>query len=77
MQFHIQVSDFRGRFTLCVFILFSSVSVSGWLPFGKQLFTRLTICSLCIHGLTICSLCILTICNISFPCLVLRTGVGF
>ena len=27
---------------------FSSVSVAEWPPFGKQLFNRLTICSLCI-----------------------------
>ena len=38
-----------------VHIIFSSVSVAEWPPFGKQLLTRLTICSLCV----------LTICNIS------------
>ena len=37
-------------------VTFSSVSVAEWPPFGKQLFTRLTICYLCI----------LTICNISY-----------
>ena len=41
------VSGFRCRFTLCVFILsFISVWVAEWLPFGKELLTRLTICSL-------------------------------
>ena len=38
----------------CVHIIFSSVA--KWAPFGKQLLTRLVICSLCI----------LTICNISY-----------
>ena len=37
---------------MCVHIIFSSVSVAEWSPFGKQLLIRLTICSLCI--LTIC-----------------------
>ena len=36
----------------CVHIIFSSVAVAEWPPFGKKLLTRLTICSLCI--LTIC-----------------------
>ena len=36
--------------------IYSSVSVAEWLTFGKQLITRLTICSLCI----------VTICNISY-----------
>ena len=40
----------------CVHIIFGSVSVAEWPPFGKKLLTRLTICSLCI----------LTICNISY-----------
>ena len=35
-----------------VHIIFSSVYVAEWPPFGKVLFTRLTICSQCI--LTIC-----------------------
>ena len=39
-----------------VHIIFSSVWVAEWLPFRKQLLTRLTICSLCI----------LTICNFSY-----------
>ena len=46
---------------------FSSVLVAEWPPFGKWLLTRLIICSPCI----------LTICNISFPILVLRAGFGF
>ena len=37
-------------------IIFSSVSVALWPPFGKYLLTRMTICSLCI----------LTICNTSY-----------
>ena len=32
----------------CVYIIFSSVWVAEWPPFGKWLLTRLTICSLCI-----------------------------
>ena len=36
----------------CVHIIFSSVWVAEWPRFGKELLTRLTICSLCI--LTIC-----------------------
>ena len=32
----------------CVHIIFSSVWVDEWPPFGKELLTRLTICSLCI-----------------------------
>ena len=35
-----------------VHIIFSSVWVAEWPSFGKELLTRLTICSLCI--LTIC-----------------------
>ena len=55
-------------FDLCVHIIFSSVSVAEWPPFGKYLLTRLTICSICV----------LTICNISyFPFLVLSGGFGF
>ena len=50
-----------------VHIMFSSVLVAKWPPFGKDLSTRLTICSICI----------LTICNLSyFPVLVLRAGSG-
>ena len=37
-----------------VHIIFSSVWVAKWPPFGKELPTRLTLCSLC--SLTICSL---------------------
>ena len=37
-----------------VHIIFSSVWVAKWPAFGKELPTRLTICSLCI--LTICNL---------------------
>ena len=48
---------------MCVHIIFGYVSVAEWPPFGKKLFTRLAICSLCI----------LTICNV----LVLRDGFGF
>ena len=40
----------------CVHIIFSSVWVAEWPPFGKELLTRLAICSLCI----------LTICNFSY-----------
>ena len=39
---------------MCVHIIFSSVSVAEWAPFGKLLLTRLTICSLCI--LTVCNI---------------------
>ena len=39
-----------------VHIIFSSVMVADWPPFGKKLLTRLTICSLCF----------LTICNLSY-----------
>ena len=39
-----------------VHIMFSSVHVAEWPPFGKELLTRLTICSLSI----------LTICNFSY-----------
>ena len=31
----------------CVHVLFRSVSVAEWPPFGKELITRLTIYSLC------------------------------
>ena len=41
---------------MCVHIIFSSVSVAEWPPFGKWLLTRLTICSLCV----------LAVCNISY-----------
>ena len=51
----------------CFHIIFSSVSVAEWPPFGKKLLTRLTIYSFCI----------LTICNKLFPVLVLRAGVEF
>ena len=51
-----------------VYIIFSSVRAAEWQPFGKELLTRLTICSLCIS----------TVCNISyFPILVLRAGFRF
>ena len=43
---------------MCVHIIFSSVLVAEWPPFGKYLLTRLTICSLCN----------LSICNISYFC---------
>ena len=33
---------------MCVHIIFSLVWVADWPPFGKELLTRLTICSLCI-----------------------------
>ena len=54
-----------------VHIIFSSVWVAQWPPFGKELPTRLTICSLCI--LTICNLLFYYL----FPVLVLRAGFGF
>ena len=38
---------------MCVHIIFSSVWDAVWPPFGNELLTRLTICSLCI--LTICN----------------------
>ena len=38
---------------LSVHIIFCSVWVAEWPPFGKELLTRLTICSLC--SLTICN----------------------
>ena len=41
---------------MCFHILFRSVWVAEWPPFGKELLTRLTICSFCI----------LTICNLSY-----------
>ena len=47
-------------------IMFNSVWVAEWPPFGKELSYRLTIYSLCI----------LTVCNFS-PDLVLRAGFGF
>ena len=31
----------------CVHIILSSIWVAEWQPFGKELLTRLTICSLC------------------------------
>ena len=40
----------------CVHIIFSSVLVADWPPFGKELLSRLTIYSLCI----------LAICNFSW-----------
>ena len=52
---------------MCVHIIFSSVWVAEWPPFGKDLLTRLTIRYLCI----------LRICNLVISCLVLRTGFGF
>ena len=39
-----------------VHIIFSSAWAAEWSPFGKELSTRLTICSLCI----------LTVCNFSY-----------
>ena len=41
---------------MCVHIIFSSFWVAERLSFGKELHTRLTMCSLCI----------LTICNFSY-----------
>ena len=40
---------------MCVYItcMLSSVWIAEWPPFGKELLTRLAVCSLCI--LTICS----------------------
>ena len=52
---------------MCVHIVFSSVWVTEWPPFGKELLTRLTICSLCI----------LTVFNFSlFLVLLFRAGVA-
>ena len=39
---------------MCVHIIFGSVWVAEWLPFGNKLLTRLTICFLC--NLIICNL---------------------
>ena len=39
-----------------VHVIFSSVKVAEWPPFGRELLTLFTICSLCI----------LTICNFSY-----------
>ena len=47
----------------CFHIIFSSVSVVEWHPFGKYLLT----------WLTICSQCVLTI----FPGFILGAGFGF
>ena len=53
-----------------VHIMFSLVWVPEWPPFGKELLTRLTICSFCILTTRFC--------NFScFPCLVLMAGFGF
>ena len=41
---------------MCVHIIFSSVWAAEWPPFGKEVLT----------WLTICSLCILSICNFSY-----------
>ena len=41
---------------MCSYYLFSSLWVAKWPPLGKELLTRLTVCSLCI--LTICILVI-------------------
>ena len=32
---------------MCVQIIFISVEIAEWSPFGKELFTQLTVCSLC------------------------------
>ena len=42
------------HFVGCVHIIFSFVRVAEWPPFGKELLTQFTLCSLCI--LTICDL---------------------
>ena len=44
------------RQLMCFHIIFSSIMVAEWPPFGKELLTRLSISSLCI----------LTTCNISY-----------
>ena len=54
------------KFNLMFVHIFSSVWVAEWLPFRKELLTRLTICSLCI--LTVILL---------FPALDLRVGFWF
>ena len=46
---------------------YKSVWVAKWPPFGKELPTQLTICSLCF----------LTICNVSISRLGLRIGFAF
>ena len=52
---------------MCVHIMLSSVWVAEWPSLGKELLTRLTICSLCI----------LSICNFSyFPFWFFRAGFG-
>ena len=40
----------------CVCVVYGSVLVAGWPPFGKCLIDRLTVCSLCV----------LTICNVGY-----------
>ena len=40
-------------YLICVYIVFSSVSIAEWPTLGKELLTRLNICSLCI--LNICN----------------------
>ena len=59
---------------MCVHISSSSVCVAEWPPFGKELLTRLTICSLCI--LTICNFsCFegwIWVLIASVPCLCIR-----
>ena len=53
---------------MCVHIISSSIWVAEWPAFGKELLTRLAICSLYI----------LTVCNFSlFPVMVYRAGFGF
>ena len=53
---------------MCVQSVVSSGLVAGWPSFGREMPTRLTLCSLCI----------MSICNFGcFPFLVLRSGFGF
>ena len=69
----VSVSCFGVRFSVMFLFMFvqytfSSVWVTEWPLFGKQLPARLTICS---H-------CIFSICNIYlFPVLILRAGFAF
>ena len=57
MWFSVAFFDVRVLVTfhlIFVYIILSSVYVAEWPPFGKELLTRLTICSLCI--LNICGI---------------------
>ena len=56
MKFKLTLNSQLHDVSHCVDIIFGSVGVAEWPLFGKELLTRLTICSLCM----------LTICNFSY-----------